>query len=247
MAIKPNVARMRDVFLKSKLVDEMQMKAAMAQVEQWGGRLPKALVELGFLDEDTVTDILAKALRVPVAHLGMVQKDAAAMSRLDPEYCEMNAIFPMQLRERVLMLAMADPSEIDVADAVAARMGARLQVYLSSERQILTAINKHYRGQTTEQFETRPNLARKAVTSEFRPMEQQFTLDDSAPPSPSSPSSANSILDDMMDSRAPVVAGLTPDELSRLQVAKSTQEKTQAILGALQELLSAKGIMNKPK
>jgi type II secretory ATPase GspE/PulE/Tfp pilus assembly ATPase PilB-like protein len=246
MALKPNVVRMRDLFLKAGLLDQMQMKAVLGQVEQWGGRIPKIMVDMGLVDEEMVSDTLSKALKIPVAHLGMLQKDSAAMARLDADFCESHGVFPMQLRERVLMLAMADPTELAIVDEVSAKVGARLQVYLASERQIIAAINKHYRGQQASTDRT-PNMARRAVTSEYTPpSEQEYTLsgtgEDQSAQKFSVNSSANSILDDMLDVKKPS-AGMTPDELTRLEAAKNTQQKTHAILTVLQELLRDKKML----
>jgi type II secretory ATPase GspE/PulE/Tfp pilus assembly ATPase PilB-like protein len=246
MALKPNVVRMRDLFLKAGLLDQMQMKAVLGQLEQWGGRLPKIMVEMGLVDEEVVSDTLSKALQIPVAHLGMLQKDSAAMARLDADFCESHGVFPMQLRERVLMLAMADPTELAVVDEVSAKVGARLQVYLASERQIIAAINKHYRGQQPS-TDRAPNMARRAVTSEYTPpSEQEYTLsgtgEDQSAQKFGLNSSANSILDDMLDVKKPST-GMTSDELTRLEGAKTTQQKTQAILKALHELLRDKKIL----
>jgi hypothetical protein len=46
MALRPNVAKLKDVLLKSGLVDEFQMRSAMGRLEQWGGRLTGVIVEI---------------------------------------------------------------------------------------------------------------------------------------------------------------------------------------------------------
>lgn len=246
MALKPNVAKMRDLLLKARVVDELQMRSALARLDQWGGRLPKVIADMGFVDEQAVTETLSKALKIPVQQLGMVQRDGAALSRLDPDYCEEHAVFPISLRDRTLTLAMADPTEIDVVDLVASKVNARVSVVLASETQIRNAIAKHYRGQAVKAGD---NLARRAFTSEVpsqRSGEASFELDDAAPPPPGAPpprnASANTMLDEMFgDEGAAAPAGFTQEELTRLDAARLNQQKTAAILRALQELLAEKG------
>jgi hypothetical protein len=90
-------------------------------------------------------------------------------------------------------------------------------------------------------------MARRAVTSEYTPpSEQEYTLsgtgEDQSAQKFGLNSSANSILDDMLDVKKPST-GMTSDELTRLEGAKTTQQKTQAILKALHELLRDKKIL----
>src|SRR5262245_7028474 len=109
-------ARFAEVLLKARLIDELQLKAASAHVERWGCSLPRAIAYLGCSDQDAVVDALSKSLRVPMIHLGNVLKDNTALRALGVDYCEKFTVFPVSFKERVLTLAMADPTELRVVD-----------------------------------------------------------------------------------------------------------------------------------
>jgi hypothetical protein len=262
MASSRSTSRLRDLILKSGLVDELQLRSAQARIEQWGGRLPAVLVDLGFVDEEALTQTIGKALKMPVNHLGTLVKDPAALARIDVTFCEEHAIFPVLLKDRVLTLAMADPTELGIIDAIAARVNARVQPLLTSESEIAAAISKHYKGIAVE---PRSYSMRKLVTSEVPASEggnlpeSVFQLDLRAPPKPgaarsaesapsgflSRPPSANTLLDEMMgdEPEAHAIRGFTEEELVRLDAARLNQEKAATIMRTLTELLTEKGYL----
>lgn len=253
MALRPNVARLRDMLLKSKSVDEFQMKAAMGRLEQWGGRLTGIIVDMGFMDDEAMVKTLSESMRLPVAHLGMVVKDSQLLNKLDAAYCQEHGVFPVSMQNRVVTLAMSDPTEVDAIDYVQSKMGARVQVVVAAESEIRAAIAKHYRGQDVPATNrhTGANRAREAHIEATKG--QVFELDTSAPPKPvdaptpapafsrKSPS-ANTMLDDFLEDGASSY-DLSPEELKRLETARDNQLKAGAILRALQSLLTEKGYL----
>lgn len=258
MASSRSVSRLRDVVLKAGLVDELQMRSAMARMEQWGGRLPAVLVEMGFVDEEQLVEAIAKTLKMSVTHLGASVKDPAALARVDVAFCEANMVFPVLYKDRSLTLAMTDPTELGVIDAVSAKANARVTPLLASETEISTAIARHYKGLHVE---PKSYSMRKRVTHEVPAAdggnlpEAVFALDLKEPPKPGQRAqpaptgvmgrapSANTLLDEIMgDDHAPAQEGFTEAELVRLDACRLNQEKASTIIRAIKELLTEKGI-----
>jgi Type II secretion system (T2SS), protein E, N-terminal domain len=241
MALPQSVTKMRDLLLRARVVDELQMRAALARLEQWGGLLPTVLADLGMVDEEQVTQTIATALRMPTQLLGNVTRDAQALARLDASFCEQKAIFPLALNSRTNTFTMA------VVDLVASKVNARVQVVVASESQIRSAIAKHYRGHGASAAPTNPSHARRP-TSELRAGPVEIELDLAPPPAVAgpmatmlrAPPSANTLLDEMLgeDERE---RGFSEEELARLGSLRLTQQKTQTIIRALLELLREKG------
>lgn len=223
MALPASILKMRDLLLRAKVVDALQMRAALAQLERFGGRLPKVLADMGLVDEEEMTRAIAKALRMPLLSMATIRRDPEALSRLDVRLCEAHAIFPISLdsRTHTLVLAMAEPTALDVVDLVAAQMNARVQTVVASESQIAAAIAKYYYGRAPST--ARPNLARRAVTTRLPDEEASsgFELDRTATRPPR----------------------LSEKDLVRLGSLRSTQEKTSSIVRALRELLTEKGYL----
>lgn len=273
MDLPRNVQRFRDLFLKAGVVDELQMRSALAKREKWGGRLAHIIVQLNFADEETVMKVVSAGLHMPVTHLGKVHRDPSVSHLFDPHECEQSGIFPISLRNQVLQVAMADPTDIRLIEELRTTHGARVQHVLASEGEILAAINRVFRGGSAHRG-TVPggSTAGVGASSHAQRNEPVFELDhtDATPPgsepaelegygshapmravtSPSGvmarPPSAGTLLDELLDggdAPAPVVGHFTAEDLQRLATARINQEKTGTILRVLQELLAAKGYL----
>lgn len=142
-------SRVADILLKARLLDELQVRSARARQAEWGGRFAKHVVELGFADDAAIADALARGLGLPRVDLGALPRDPAALAKVDVKTAEEKGVFPFALRDngKSLQLAMADPSDLDVVDFVAARSGCRIRPAVAGEREILVAIYQRYRNQ----------------------------------------------------------------------------------------------------
>lgn len=214
--------RFAEVLLKTRLIDEMQLKSAAAHVERWGVSLPRAVAELGFADEDAILDALARSLRVPAMHLGNVLKDNTALRSLGVDFCEQHAVFPVSLKDRALTLAMADPTDLAVVDEASSMARARVNVVMAAESEIRAAISKNFRGQ---------ELPQRRKTSNVRP----------AAPPPGSPPEEKLEFELRGPSRPGAPQRFSPEEVQRLEAVLQNQGKVGHILRTLQELLAEKG------
>jgi hypothetical protein len=231
----------RDIILRSGLVDEMQMKSAIAKQQQWGGSICKTLTDMGWVAEDTLIELLGQELRMPVMHLGNWARDAQAMARLDVDFCETYGVFPVSLKNRALTLAMYDPTDIGTVDEAQRRADARVIPVLVSETEIRNAILKHYRKQ---QPRTQSNKALKAIKrmrQETR--ETEVPLEIQAIGGMSEPVSMpnEQDFDELMSLTD--ADGLSTEDLGRIEAARLHQQKTASIVKALTELLQEKGLL----
>lgn len=257
MALRSNVGKLKDLLLKARVIDEFQARAAMGRLEQWGGRLTGVIVDMGFCDDETMMNTLSQVLKLPTIHLGMVPKDGALLSKIDAEFCSEHGIFPVSLQNRTATIAMSDPTELDTVDAIAAKLGARVQIAVASENEIRAAIAKHYHGKTVPatRGDRDKNRARDAHISATAG--EVFELDTTSAPKPGEdarvsqsqawmnrPPSANTMLDEFLDEGEDEKSdGFTSEEIARIEAAQVNQAKAASILRALQALLTEKGYL----
>src|SRR5579863_9253599 len=90
--------RVAEILMQAGLIDELQLRSALGHLNQWGGRLGHALVEKQFTSEEAVVDALASALHAERMMLGSLARDAAALGKLDPEFCRERGVFPVHVR-----------------------------------------------------------------------------------------------------------------------------------------------------
>jgi len=140
--------RIGEILVKARVIDEMQLRSALAQHDQWGGRLTRIIADMGIAKEDTLTEAIAQGLGMQRVQLGTA-KDVGALAKLDVGLAEQKGVFPVSLRDngKTLVLAMADPTDLQTIDQVAARSRTRVIPVVAGDREIQNAILRHYRNQ----------------------------------------------------------------------------------------------------
>src|SRR5262245_8302371 len=117
-------SRVGDFLLKAKVIDELQLRAARATHDQWGGRLGKVIADMGMVAEDQIAETISQAMKLPREQLGAA-RDPGALAKLDAAFCEQHAIFPVRLDNKSLVLAMADPTDLGAMDMASGRARSR--------------------------------------------------------------------------------------------------------------------------
>lgn len=145
----PSRNRIGDILVKARVIDDLQLRSAMANLDQWGGRLSRVVADLGLASEDIVTEAICQGLGMQRVQLGNISRDAGALARVEVSLAEQKAVFPVSLKDngKTLVLAMADPTDLATLDQVAARSRARVVPMVAGEREIEHAILRHYRNQ----------------------------------------------------------------------------------------------------
>lgn len=176
----PSRNRIADILVKARVIDELQLRSALASLDQWGGRVSRVVADLGLASEETITQAICQGLGMPRVQLGNLTKDSAALTRVDVGLAEQKGIFPVQLKDngKTLVLAMADPTDLATLDQVAARSRARVVPMVAGDREIEHAILRHYRGQEpVEKKRFKPDTAKQQDAGEL-PEEEEFKVVD---------------------------------------------------------------------
>jgi hypothetical protein len=250
-------SRVADILLKARLLDDLQARSALARQGEWGGRFAKHVVELGFADDAAIADALARGLGLPRVDPRAQPRDPAALAKVDVRTAEEKGVFPFALRDngKSLHLAMADPSDLEVVDFVAARSGCRIRPAAAGEREILVAIYQHYRNQAPPPSlvgadSRRPTATQLAALSSAYPDPAAQVLG-SAGPSSAAPRPAPDLrppppASDPQSTRVHRPAGdmteLPPAVAAHLQRLTADLERTTRVLRGLIELCVQKKV-----
>lgn len=147
--VAPSRNRIGEILVKARVIDDLQLRSALATQDQWGGRLSRIVADLGLASEETIAEAICQGMGMQRVQLGNITRDAGALARVDVALAEQKGIFPVGLKDngKTLVLAMADPTDLATIDQVAAKSRARVVVMVASEREIQHAILRHYRNQ----------------------------------------------------------------------------------------------------
>jgi hypothetical protein len=231
--------RIGDLLVKAGVITDLQLKAALAEQSQWGGKLGDILVRMEFLTEEVLVRALSKQSGIPRADLSG-EPNKGALARISPETAEEFNVVPVGVKEegRTLVVAMSDPGNVMVTDHVRQIANCKIEAHLAGATAIRNAIARWYRGaELNEEQSTGMKIMNNAgntmVTVDPRKKRADAPL---TRPTPSTPPPVTQ----------PRNGGdIRPSAVEVLRGVEETQRRSVAALKAMVELLIEKGVFSR--
>jgi type IV pilus assembly protein PilB len=138
--------KLGQLLIASSIISEDQLKQALGIQKKEGGRLGTNLVKLGFITEDKLVAFLSKQYGVPAINLAEYKIEPAVLKLIPADMAKKYLIMPVARVGATLTIAMADPSNVFAIDDVKFMTGYNVEVVVSSESAIISAITSCYLG-----------------------------------------------------------------------------------------------------
>ncbi len=138
------VNRLGELLVRNKLIDEKQLAKALEEQKASGGRLGASLTKLGFLKEEDLAAFLSRQYGVPSINLNEFEIDESVIKLIPAGVVQKYQLIPVNRAGSTLIVAMADPSNIFAIDDIKFMTGYNVEVVVTSEASIKTAIDKYY-------------------------------------------------------------------------------------------------------
>ena len=103
--------RLGDLLVKEKVITTEQLDQATKIQKETNCRLGSALVKLGFLTDEDVTNFLSRQYGVPAINLSYFEIDASVVKLIPFETAKRYQILPLSRVGASLTIAMVDPDE----------------------------------------------------------------------------------------------------------------------------------------
>jgi Type II secretion system (T2SS), protein E, N-terminal domain len=136
--------KLGELLIETGLIDDFQLQSALSHQRSWGGKLGSILVELEFIREEDVAQAIAKQFRTPWANLFEPEIPEAALKMIKKDLVKKYNVVPVKKEPGGLVVAMSDPLDIDVIDALRFATGFQIKPALALESEIRDAIRKYY-------------------------------------------------------------------------------------------------------
>ena len=137
------------------LINQAQLDAALEQQKKTGERLGQILVARGVLDERSLLEALEFQLGIPHVDLSRFTITPECLAILPETLARRYGVVPLVRRGDTLMVAMSDPLNIYVLDALRSATGLEIEPALASAREIAGALERLYQEVPRQQDETR--------------------------------------------------------------------------------------------
>ena len=137
--------RLGEILLELGLVDEEQLKSALAeQSNSPQRRLGAILVEKGVTSEDAVARVLARQLGLPYVRLEGNVADPAATRTITSQLARTRECLPIAVSPTSVVLAMANPFNLAAIEEVELATGRRVDPVVAAAGDIRQALQRYY-------------------------------------------------------------------------------------------------------
>ncbi len=103
-------------------------------------------IAMGFITEAQVTEALAEQWGMPVVNLAETTIPAKALELVPQTMADVYKIIPISLKDNVLTVAMADPQNLGALDDLRSMLGVDVRGAVSNARDVEAAIARQYAG-----------------------------------------------------------------------------------------------------
>ena len=136
--------RLGDLLVKEKVITPEQLEQATKLQKDSHSRLASALVKLGFLSDEDVTNFLSRQYGVPAINLSYFEIDPAVVKLIPFETAKRYQILPLSRVGASLTIAMVDPTNVFAMDDIKFMTGFNIEPVVASESSIVEGIDKAY-------------------------------------------------------------------------------------------------------
>jgi len=145
--------RLGDLLVKEKVITAEQLEQATKLQKESHVRLASALVKLGFLTDEDVTNFLSRQYGMPAINLSYFEIDPAVIKLIPYETAKRYQILPLSRVGASLTIAMVDPTNVFAMDDIKFMTGFNIEPVVASESSIVEGIDKAYGTSKEEELE----------------------------------------------------------------------------------------------
>ncbi len=135
--------RLGELLVRVGLISADQLDLALDEQIRTGGKLGEVLVRTLLLSEDQIAEALAEQKGLEHVNLAGASVDRSAVVLLPVRMLRRRGVIPLGFKDGLLVLAMADPLDVEAIDETELRTGFKVEAVVASSSQIMYAIDKY--------------------------------------------------------------------------------------------------------
>ncbi len=142
--MKKITKRLGDILVEKKMISGEQLAEALRQQKLRKQRLGRILVDLSYVTERDLMNVLSEQLNIPTMEIAniVIEKDAAELVNAD--FARDKILVPILLDGSRLVVGMADPFDVYSIEKLEKDTGLAIDVVICSELEIMNAIAATY-------------------------------------------------------------------------------------------------------
>lgn len=142
--------RLIEALEESKLISQEKLDEAMDIHKKQGGNLGNILLGKGFIKEKDLASLLSVSLNIPIINLSRFKIDPEIIKLIPEKLAKQYKAIPISRMGDNVTLCMSDPLNIFVIDSIKALTNYNVEPVISTEKEIIEAINNYYGSESTQ-------------------------------------------------------------------------------------------------
>jgi type IV pilus assembly protein PilB len=134
-----------EILSKEGHITSFQLEEALNYQKKQNGRLGNILLRLGYIEEETIVNVLSRIYNYTSVILSRTTPDPEALKLVPYETAKRFMAFPIRLDGDNLVIAMAEPTDTGAVEALQKEVKKDLEVSVATERDIAGAYRDHYK------------------------------------------------------------------------------------------------------
>lgn len=137
--------RIGELLRKQGYITSAQLDQALEYQKKHKARLGSILIRLGFIEEDTILNVLTRMHNFPAVNITREPPHPDALKLLPFEIAKKYMAIPLRVIGRSLQVTMAEPTDTSLVEELQAYVKMSLSVCVSTEKDITEAYKNHYK------------------------------------------------------------------------------------------------------
>jgi type IV pilus assembly protein PilB len=138
------MSRLGELLVREKMLSLRQLHQAQDEAKRTGKRLGATLSRLGYVNDQALTQFVAKQYSLPSINLSEIEIDASVLKLVPREICEKHQVIPVRRNGPTLIVAMTDPSNIYAIDELKFFTQYNIEPVVASESGLEAALSRYY-------------------------------------------------------------------------------------------------------
>ncbi|MBH49923.1 MAG: type II secretion system protein GspE [Candidatus Marinimicrobia bacterium] len=133
-----------EFLVQEYLITEEQLEEALVYKDETRCRFGDACVRLGFIDQNTLTDMLSRQLRIPRVELEYYEIDSDILDFVDKDLVSELNMLPLYRIDNELVVSTDDPLNVSIIDSMQRSTKLKVMTAISTKEEIQKAIQSYF-------------------------------------------------------------------------------------------------------
>ncbi|MBU1912889.1 MAG: hypothetical protein KKB22_05080 [Candidatus Omnitrophica bacterium] len=145
MANRINLKQLGEFLVDLGLINKIQLQAALEVQKDKGGLIGQVLVDLGYVTEEAIAQVITAQYGFPYLPLENYDIDLEIVKIIPKNVAIQYCLIPVDKIGANLTIAMANPLNSQAVEDIALLSGLCVQIFVSTATDIKKAVEKYYK------------------------------------------------------------------------------------------------------